>query len=76
MNRTALKAFINTPANSARFFLGLREATRNGIAHVTGQSGRPVIAIRYDHKKGFVYRDKKGRVIPAESIKAILREGF
>lgn len=76
MNKTALKAFINTPANSARFFLGLREATRHGIAHVQSQSGKPVIAIRYDHKKGFNYRDKKGRIIPVESIKLILREGF
>lgn len=76
MNKTALMAFINSPANSARFYLGLREATKNGIAHVQNQSGAPVIAIRYDHKKGFNYRDKKGRVIPAECVKSILREGF
>ena len=76
MNKQALKAFNNSPANSARFFLGLREATRHGIAHIVGQSGQPVIAIRYDHKKGFNYRDKKGRVIPADSVKSVLREGF
>lgn len=76
MNKTALKAFINTPANSARFFLGLREATKNGISHVHGKSGKPAITIRYDQKKGFNYHDKKGRIIPADSVKSILREGF
>lgn len=76
MNKTALEAAFTSTRFSISIYQAMVNTARNKftVAHVTNRKGHACIAVRYNHKEGFTYRSRSGKLIDKNLINSFLRQ--